>query len=121
MTGVLPCAGPGIASGAILGQLPDELRPDRCGVLFYGDQQFPPRNIFERIFLLARADDPASFECPEVAAAIGMFIRNGLLPVWLGVAGTRKLIYPAEPLASAIFAFSTGGVVEDDLRPDILN
>lgn len=85
--------------------LPDELRPDRSGVMFDLDRQRPQRNLFEHIFIIARAKDPALFDQPVVLQAIEMFVRQGQLPVWLSVDGKKRLIHPAGPLADAILDF----------------
>ena len=41
--------------------LPDHLRPDRCGAVFSVDRHLPPRNIFENLYIVARAIDDPSF------------------------------------------------------------
>jgi len=83
--------------------MPDYLRPDKIGVVFSVDQHSPPRIVFERIYIVARAiSDPAVFETAPVRAALNMFAEEGSLPVWISFQGTKSLHYPALPLASAI-------------------
>lgn len=85
-----------------LGTLPEELRPDRCGVMFDLDRVRPPTNVFEHVFISAETDDKANFQRPEVQQALQMFIRHGQFPVWLRVRDDRRLVYPAGPLVDAI-------------------
>ena len=81
------------------------MRPDRIRVVFSFDRHEPPRTPFERFYIVGRAiDDAAAFNNPLVAAAIDMFIREGSFPVWLSFAGTKKLIYPDEALATAVLS-----------------
>lgn len=84
--------------------LPDDLRPDRCGVMFDLDRVRPPTNLFEEVFIAARTGDAASFDRPEVRKGIDMFIRQGVFPVWLDVRDEKKLIYPAGPIVDVILA-----------------
>jgi hypothetical protein len=87
-----------------LGELPDFLRPDKCGVMFSLDQHRPPRNIFERLCIVARAidDDPSVFDNGPIKIALKMFAEEGSLPVWLSLAGNKSLYYPPFGLADAI-------------------
>lgn len=83
--------------------MPDFVRPDKIGVVFSLDRHDPPRTIFERVYIVARAiDDPAVFQTKPVKAALDMFAEQGSLPVWTSFQGTKSLYYPAFPLASAI-------------------
>lgn len=85
-----------------LGALPDELRPDRSGVMFDLDRTRPPTNIFEHVYVAAHTDDAAHFKQPEVAKALNMFVRQGQLPLWLYVKAEKRLVYPAGPIVDAI-------------------
>jgi hypothetical protein len=84
-------------------EMPEHLRPDRCGVVFSVDRHDPPRNVFERIYIVARAiDDPTALQSEPVKAALEMFTDEGSLPVWTSFQGTKSLYYPAFHLADAI-------------------
>jgi len=83
--------------------MPDFLRPDISGVVFAMDAHDPPRVIFERYYIVARAmSDVSAFEAPPVKAAIDMFIEEGSLPVWLSFDGMKQMIYPNGDFAAAI-------------------
>jgi Fe-S-cluster containining protein len=82
---------------------PDFIRPDKLGVVFSLGQYDPPRVIFERVYVIARAiSSPTVFETDAVKAALNMFAEEGSLPVWAGFNGEKILYYPTEPFASAI-------------------
>jgi len=83
--------------------LPDYLRPDQCGVVFAIDSHEPPRIVFERTYIVARAiDDPAALQSEPVKAALDMFAEEGSLPVWIGFGGAKSLYYPNFSFADAI-------------------
>jgi hypothetical protein len=83
--------------------LPDELRPDKCGVVFWLDRQVPPRTPFDRIFIAGLAiETPAAFSRPDVKAAIDLFARQIQLPIWLAFGGERRLVYPDPAMQDAI-------------------
>jgi hypothetical protein len=71
--------------------------------MFSLDQRNPPSNIFEQLFIAARAiDDPKALESDVVRGVLDMFAREGSLPVWVGFRGSKELYYPAYPLSDAI-------------------
>jgi hypothetical protein len=83
--------------------LPDDLRPDKTGVVFWVDRQQPPDTLFDKIFIVGQAiDDPAAFSNPLVKAAIDAFAQRTGLPIWLGFGGERKLTYPDPAFRDAI-------------------
>jgi hypothetical protein len=84
-------------------QLPDYLRPDRCGVVFSLDQHDPPRIMFERLYIVARAIDRAeAFDAGPVRATLDMFAEEGSLPVWVSFKGAKRMVYPGPEFADAI-------------------
>jgi hypothetical protein len=86
-----------------LPDMADHLRPDKTGVIFSFDQNFPPKSPFEKHCLIAWAiDDEAAFSRPDVKAAIEMLISKAAFPLWLSFGGLKWLIYPAADLADAI-------------------
>jgi hypothetical protein len=83
--------------------LPDHLRPDRCGVVFslHGHEQ--PRNVFERIYIVAHAiEDSAVFQMPPVKAALDLFAKEGSMAVYTRFNEFKELYYPPFPLVDAI-------------------
>jgi hypothetical protein len=83
--------------------IPEHLRPDKIGVVFWIDKQEPAHTPFDKMFIIGQAiDNPAAFSHPLVKSAIEMFARNTGLPIWLGFGGERRLIYPDEALQDAI-------------------
>lgn len=86
-----------------LGQMPDVLRPDRLGVVFYVRHKPEAENLFERFFILARAArDEAALNHPLAQQAIAMFVREGSMPVWTGFKHSLKLVYPDAQFGDAI-------------------
>ena len=91
-----------------LALLPDELRPDKCGIVFWLDRQVPPRTPFDRMFIVGQAvETPAAFSHPRVKAAIDLFAQQIRLPIWLGFGGERRLVYPDPLMQDAILNPST--------------
>ncbi len=89
--------------------LPDQLRPDQCGVIFSIDGEDRPRTIFESFFVVGRSleNDRSVFDAPAVNAALQVFAQYGT-PVFLSwELGTKGLLYPNGPLADAIERPST--------------
>jgi hypothetical protein len=85
--------------------MPDELRPDRIGVMFSIEENPTPQNPFERAFVIARAvNSIADFDRPEVRAALGVFMERGDLPVWLSFNQERRLLHPRPELRDAILS-----------------
>ena len=86
-----------------VGTMPDELRPDRIGVMFAIEQVTPRQNPFDKQFVIARAiNSLADFDSPGARAAIQTFITHGDLPVWLSFAQERRLLHPYPALRDAI-------------------
>jgi hypothetical protein len=66
-----------------IGALPDELRPDRSGVMFAIETSAPCADALEGACIVGRAvNGPRAFASQEVAEAFAMFTREGSLPVW---------------------------------------
>jgi hypothetical protein len=86
-----------------LAALPDGLRPDKVGVMFWLDRREPAASPFEKVFIVGQAvDDPAAFSDPLVKAAIDAFSRHAGLPIWLAFGAERKLIHPDGAFQDAI-------------------
>lgn len=83
--------------------MPDEARPDRCGVIFCleGEEDHP--NPFARFCVVARpVGSSRALRSELVRQVIAMFARQGELPVWVHRHGVRSLIHPPPDLADAI-------------------
>ncbi len=66
-----------------IGALPDELRPDRSGVVFSLESRPPIAEAPDAACIVGRAADGAqAFDQAEVVEAFAMFVREGSLPVW---------------------------------------
>ncbi|MGU3361544.1 hypothetical protein ACLBWX_14520 [Methylobacterium sp. M6A4_1b] len=66
-----------------IGALPDDLRPDRSGVMFGIERRSPCVDGLEGACVVGRAVPGASaFASQDVAEAFAMFTREGSLPVW---------------------------------------
>lgn len=71
--------------------------------MFDIDRHDPPRNPFEQLYIVARAiNGVEDFSHPQAVAAIQMFVDEGSLPVWLSIAGRKRLIHPHDELAAAV-------------------
>lgn len=86
-----------------VGSMPDELRPDRIGVMFTIEAIANPQNPFERQFVVARAlNSLADLDSAGARAALQTFITRGDLPVWLSFQQERRLLHPYPALRDAI-------------------
>jgi hypothetical protein len=66
-----------------IGALPDELRPDRSGVMFSLDNRPPAADEPDGACIVGRAvDGDQAFDRWEAVEAFAMFVREGSLPVW---------------------------------------
>jgi len=66
-----------------IGALPDELRPDRSGVMFSLETRSPTAEAPDEACIVGRAVEGAqAFDSWEVEEAFAMFAREGSLPVW---------------------------------------
>ena len=66
-----------------IGALPNELRPDRSGVIFAIESGAPGENASEGACVVGRAVDEAhALASAEAAEAFAMFVREGSFPVW---------------------------------------
>jgi hypothetical protein len=78
-----------------IGALPDELRPDRSGVMLTLETAPGADDPFLRARIVCRAvhraDDLKGWEAVE---AIAMFAREGSLPVWTAFGRFASLAYP---------------------------
>jgi hypothetical protein len=87
--------------------LPDNLRPDQCGVIFSIDGDAQARTIFESLFIVARSmeNDRSVFNAPAVNAALKILVQDGtgVMPIFLSwELGTKVQFYPSGPFADAI-------------------
>lgn len=82
-----------------IGALPDELRPDRSGVMFAIESLAPCADILEGVCIVGRAVNGArAHASEEVTEAFAMFTREGSLPVWK-VSGRKATMMHPDPRA----------------------
>ncbi|TXM92564.1 hypothetical protein FV222_23270 [Methylobacterium sp. WL103] len=66
-----------------IGALPDELRPDRSGVVFAIESRAPCADVLEGACVVGRAvDGEGALGSAEATEAFAMFVREGSFPVW---------------------------------------
>lgn len=83
--------------------LPEEARPDKCGVAFEPMSDDPPSTPFERAYIMALAiETPDAFNRPVVKQALQVFANEGSLPIWAGYRDQKMLIYPVQEVADAV-------------------
>lgn len=77
--------------------MPDEARPDRCGVIFSLETSSAPRDIFEQAYFIGRAiHSAADIEHPVAQAGFAMLIDAAVLPVYVGVGSLKSVVFPRE-------------------------
>ena len=83
--------------------MPEELRPDKSGVIFSLVVNYEETELFENAYIVCMAlEDRSIFKSPLVAKQIDAFIEEGSLPVFLCLKGSMSLAYPGEEMADAI-------------------
>jgi hypothetical protein len=87
----------------------DDLRPDRCGVLFRMLRVEQPRIVFESFAIVAQSidHDPDSFERQPVKGALKLLADDGRMPIWTSVRGVKSLYYPTLPFVDAVLRPTT--------------
>jgi hypothetical protein len=98
--------------------MPDELRPDRTGVMFTIEGVAQPQNPFEKVFVIARAmSSLADFDKPIIRQALDVFVTRGDLPVWLSFNQERRLLHPRAEVRDAILSGQApSGPLADEVR-----
>lgn len=88
-----------------VGALPDEFRPDLCGLMIVLDQQESPQNLFCQLCIRIMVIDAGKVDAnPQSGAVVDMFCQ-GDLPVWVDDgSGDLVLLHPAERIASYLLA-----------------
>ena len=76
-----------------IGALPEDLRPDRAGVVFSLESRPPIAEATGGSCIVGRAvDGVQAFDRWEVVEAFAMFVREGSLPVWKASAEDAALV-----------------------------
>lgn len=85
--------------------MPEEARPDRCGVMFGHAGNPGSDNPFERFYIHAlAADGTGVFDTPLLQGLLHMFAQ-GDVPVWISTEdGGRALVHPAPEIVSAVMS-----------------
>lgn len=82
-----------------IGALPEELRPDRSGVVFALEKASPDAGAHQGACIVGRAvDGEQAFERWEATEAFAMFVREGSLPVWKATARSATLMHAGAAL-----------------------
>ena len=83
--------------------MPEQLRPDHLGVMFYLSLKPEETNPFARRCMMGvLMNGPEDMERPNVRAAIGVFSQQVGLPVVVNFEGVTTLLHPRPALARAI-------------------
>lgn len=83
--------------------MPDELRPDKSGIIFALTINYDPMELFENAYIACMTlEDRSVFKKPQIAEQIEQFIDEGSLPVFLSIGGGMTLAHPGEEMADAI-------------------
>lgn len=90
--------------------MPEQLRPDQLGVLFYLSLNPEESNPFARRCMMAvLMNGPGDLETNNVKAAIQVFSNQVGLPVAASYGGLTTLLHPRPALARAILAPQAAG------------
>ncbi|WP_247637061.1 hypothetical protein [Methylobacterium sp. 37f] len=80
-----------------IGALPDELRPDRSGVMFAIESRVPRADAQEGACVVGRAVHGAqAFASRDVTEAFAMFAREGSLSVWKVSGRIAVMMHPGQ-------------------------
>jgi hypothetical protein len=87
----------------LMSDLPEEARPDRCGVIFTLFRWSRAQPDFLRPSVVATAvNAPADFDHPVARACLDMLVRNEAMSIWLQHAGRARRLFPDDELADAM-------------------
>lgn len=92
-----------------IGALPDELRPDRSGVILSLEIAPTADDPFLRARIVCRASQsPDDLNRWEATEAVAMFVREGSLPVWTAFGEMASLVHPQPAHADRLRSIITG-------------
>jgi hypothetical protein len=86
----------------LMKELPDEARPDKCGVVFSFHWNRTQPDLFEYSIVATAVNAPSDFDHPAARAALDTLVGAEAMPVWLDHSGRRHLLFPDAELADAI-------------------
>lgn len=103
-----------------IGELPDELRPDRSGLLAWFQSSDPAPSPFEREYIVIRGveDDDEALHSGPARALLDMLVREGSHPVFFGRRGYKFLVYPDPDIVRVVL--DPDATPHRDLVPDVL-
>jgi len=100
--------------------MPDEARPDRCGLMCVIDQPQEPANVLAKKYIRLLVTDKKKLADGDLLLSILEMFSQGDLPVWLDeLDGEITLLYPSMETASAIIEYHNqpeSGPVEPEVK-----
>jgi len=83
--------------------MPEEARPDQCGVMCVLDQPESPENVLTKKYIRLMVIDSDLAQSSELLPSIIEMFSEGDLPVWLDERdGELTLFHPSREIASAV-------------------
>lgn len=87
----------------LMTDLPDEARPDRCGVIFTFFRWSDAQPDFLRSSIVASAvNTPADFDHPVARTCLDTLVRGETMSIWLQHSGQVRRLFPDAELADAM-------------------
>jgi hypothetical protein len=84
--------------------MPDEARPDRCGLLVSVNFEREPRNCFEGVSINVRMLAGSDAIANGMAATILDSLCDQLIPVWFSDGSRKMLMHPDNEVASLVLS-----------------
>lgn len=83
--------------------MPDEARPDSCGVMCVLYQPDEPENVLTRKYIRLIVFDREKAEKSDLLPSIIAMFQQGDLPVWLDLQnGELSLLHPSKEIAEVV-------------------
>lgn len=95
-----------------LAELPDDLRPDACGIMACLMERTGEANPLLRLYVVAQWLDGAPIARSEAADALLARLRRLGLPVWVGSGDRISLHFPRQEVALHLINGTSGGAAE---------
>jgi hypothetical protein len=86
----------------VLREVPEEARPDRCGVLFTYHPNRAHRALIQSAIVASATNGPRDFDHPAVRSALDTLIAAETMPVYLEHGGRWVMVFPDAALADAM-------------------
>ena len=100
-----------------IAELPQELRPDRCGLLATLVVDRAAANPFQRLYLIVQWLDGRPVQRSAAADALLAALQRRSLPVWVGSADRMSLHFPRQEVALVVMgAKAASGAVAGEVE-----